>query len=484
LKSMSISKSDIQNRVFLRNILFIVGICVGSILSAFLFAAGYGLYGISTIIGVAILILCFRDFRLLVVLAMIAGANLGLISNRIAIKLPNGNSLFELRDVFLVLILVIGLIKGHRYLIELIKTPFVISGLLIVSLVPMAVVVGILNKGETIEIAREAYTLGLWILPWVIAANIRDKQSIVILIKWILVVGSLVALGAVAEVLSGNALRLVSNVYTPGIGGLIQRAIPDGNVYFTLTSALAMAFLIRKDRIPGLPIWVMYVICILMLGTSFLILMRTTIVTFVITALILVIFNLFNFKRTNITKILLIFLLGGIILIMIFNYFVRVGGQYWTQVTMNRFLTTISGISNNGRIYEMGYVFRILSSSPFWGVGLGAPYRDLYLGEAINPNLYLVHDIYGFFLVKMGLPGLLVFLNFNIAAIRSFFFNIKRKSSDSTIGLALSIGIIGMLIQAIAGNVFGSIQGLPIAMVVVGLLISYSRLQEQADDVS
>ena len=88
-----------------------------------------------------------------------------------------------------------------------------------------------------------------------------------------------------------------------------------------------------------------------------------------------------------------------------------------------------------------------------------------------------IHNIANFFLIKMGIVGLIPFILFIIAVLKSFKQNLLfHRIEQNIFGVCLSLGLIGLLIQSFVGNVFCLIQTSLPPLLIVGLVVSNERI--------
>ncbi len=101
----------------------------------------------------------------------------------------------------------------------------------------------------------------------------------------------------------------------------------------------------------------------------------------------------------------------------------------------------------------------------------------------INDDGTFCHNFIGFCVVKLGLPGTLAFLFFSFAILnRVFRYALGRCDAGLRLyGLALSGGLLQLVILAQASNVFGDIRQLPVAAIATGLLVAFELLPRRQE---
>lgn len=156
--------------------------------------------------------------------------------------------------------------------------------------------------------------------------------------------------------------------------------------------------------------------------------------------------------------------------------------------------TTIKSASLEWRVYETGAALRSIQAHPMLGVGLGNSYRNLTLvqgevsggwagqtGEERTRFTRFVHNSYLYIAVKMGLPGLLLFLWF---ALCSCIFGWKAyiRAVDKTykgIILAVLAGFLGLLQWSIFHVQLMQVESTVVIGLVVGLIGAIAYLDDK-----
>jgi hypothetical protein len=430
------------------------------------------------------IILRLWRFEVLVALLMFSLTNFAMVSNKIAVKLPDGDSLFEIRDVLIIIVIAVGIIKGQKYLVAAARHPLIWPGLVIVALLPFAAALGFINNGDPLLIAREMFSSSGWLIAWVVAANVRDPKTLRTLTTFMILMGLLVAVGASIEIFSGASIAIVSAAGRGTIFGPLVRTTPDGWLFMTIAQLfVAVAWLTsgKWGRFGSSALAVIF----LVLGISMLLTqIRIMLLTFLMALFFFSILCMVsNPKLIGLRKAALVLFLVMVILVAAVQLLKYLAEEpFWVEVATERYLTFYRDVG--GRVYELTHAVKAWEGSPFTGIGLGVRYRD-DLPFFVTDTGTGVHNILGFYLLKLGLLGLVLFLVFCIQVIRTLlrFVHYRQLSETNVAGLGLSTALVGVLIVAQSGNVFGAIQGLPIAAIAIGLLVSYERLASQAANV-
>lgn len=424
------------------------------------------------------------DFPSLVICMLAVSANLGMVNKYVAIKLSDGTNLLALREVLVLLVLVIGIMRGRRYLKTAAQSWLIWPGIAIVALLPLGALAGFFNNGSIlVEIARDTYSLSIWLIAWVIAANVRDMRTSVRLSKALVVIAGLVVIGAIIELRTG--IKLVSSQPESFLFESITRSTPDGTILIITAIPIILICLIFSKKKILMNRWTLIGWLTLLAAFTFVSQIRTIYIAVAIWVTIFLVFLLFSPRRRRAVRLSLFILFFGLVALGVFQIFSKTVGVDKAEQIIERYVAvikpaTFTAIDNAGnRLWETEQAFIAWRRSPVWGVGLGTPYRDALLFYPNDPCLW-AHNVLAHYAVKLGALGLGLFLLFCFAAFRSLYSSLKENSVLSILGIALASAVVIQIIAAFAMNVFGMIQQFPIAAVVVGLLAAQQRLLVEA----
>jgi O-antigen ligase len=428
------------------------------------------------------MLLSLRYFNLLLACLLITAANLGMVSNKIAIKMSTGQNLFEIRDVVIITMILLGALRGHRHLLAAARSPVIWPGLGIVVLVPIAASVGFMRGGIPIVIAREAYVLGLWGLAWIIAANSWDIRAVERAAGLVVVTGVLVGIGAAIEVFTGNAVQLVSSIQA-SLTSTLARALPDGAVALLIAAVFCYVSFITYEAPRTWRCFILAVVFLVLCVAVLVSQMRGVAISLAGAMLVFHIASWIGGRGAE-------YLVRGTAIVTLFAvtalvaYFLvrETAGQRRAEFAVERHAAVFGDRSTQGRRYEVEAAIRAWESSPVLGKGLGVPYRAALPGSfglsVERDSRTDVHNSLAYLVLKLGLPGLALFLAFAVNVFRTLLLYVRLRDAGRVtgIGLPLATAIVSLLILSMAGTVFGTVLGMPITVVAVGLLASHLGL--------
>lgn len=472
--------------MFTITVLLVIATAIIGIVSGF----GYGKYLLLSLLLVSSVIFAFKSYANFLILLVFISSNIGLISQNFSIQMANGNNLVELRDLIILLGIVVGVVKGRKNIAGALRHPLVWAGCLICLIAFIGMIVGFFNNGDTITIVKEFYTLECWVIPLVVVANINTRKEIDRIFIWLIIIGFMVVIGADIEALTNNAVHLVSSYSVGSVGTnfssqSLSRSIPEANSMIAFTALVLFVYIVTSS---GNPLNknirnLMVLLLIFILLSSFYIQLRTSVAVFCLGMLIYVFF-LKKIERVNIKKILLLALLVVMIVISVVALYKILSNSVSSnvaEVSLQRFKNLIVNIEKDGRIIEYPFVFNIFIHHPLFGIGFGSDFRSTDLILKYGEPSATIHNCFSWFLIKMGILGVIPFTIFAIASVKSFIRNLRlQKKTQNLCGIALSLGLIGLLIQSLVGNVFALIQSVPIAMVIVGLVAANENEVERS----
>ncbi len=470
--------SSIGNQVLLPAWL-LFSLFVGAIAATFT-SLGTAAFIAAALVTPPALILVARawSFERLTIVTLVVLSNILLIHKVIAIHSANGDNLLGIRDICLMAILAAGLYKGRDRIFSVAKHPLVWPGIVLAFLLPEALVFGRVNGASFMDGAREAFTLSMWVLPLVVAANIRSREYLRILFKTFEVLGLLISIGVILEVGSFGALQLVSTLREQVAGQLLMRVFPDAWPFMTFACISAIVGILAKQNV-------------LRNATLFLITMAAIILTLqrgmpVVTVggITLLILLLVLSKNPDLRPHRALIPAASFVLL------IAAGALIADQISpfLNDWLSRRFGEQAiqdlSGREYEMRMVKEAFVASPIAGRGLGARYRDplpesLVFDTGAQDDGTFCHNIEGFLFLKLGLPGLFAFLAFAMAImIRFWRYCFGYYDSEARrFGIVITTTFVIWLVFAQTANVFGDIRCLPICGFAAAMLAALELLE-------
>jgi len=469
----------IQNRFVLASILIVI--CTSPLVFATLGPKAAMVIAAAIIAPAILWTIRIWEFEKLVFTLMLVLSNVFIIHKAIAIHLANGDNLFGIREVSLGAVIGVGLWRGRDQLAYFARQPVILPGLLTIALLPSAALFGFIYGGSPLIIARETFTFSMWILPLVIASNIRTTKEVNQYTKYFVTFGMIVAVGSALEIASLGSFHIVST-YQQKFFGIMIRNFPDGWVMMEGAWVFGFVAFLLRDRVAA---WSGVVV--LMTISSLFTQIRVMPLAFVCTAIVVALLGMFGKARDRIARRSLIAVVSCLGMILGALLIVSVVYPELKELAVDRYSSL--GDDSSGRLYELSRVASVVQKHPLTGTGLGVRYReDLpLLGDDEEANRLfaadtgtLVHNIFGYYLVKFGIPGILLFIRFVIAALVSLVrFAIRTCDANTKLaGLGLSAPVFSMIVIAQSGNVFGDIRQLPVAGIAVGILAAHIRLTQ------
>jgi O-antigen ligase len=444
----------------------------------FVLASGYapfaGLAFLMIASPVPLLLYDFWSFPRLLYLLFFLLSNIGIINHIIAIKRSNGDNLVGIRDLTIVVVIVVGLIRGAKEVRFAAGDQLLKPGLLIVALLPLAALLGWMRDGNPLTILQEMFAIGCgWLLALVIAANVKDWQTLKRLTNFSALLGAIVAAGSMIEILSLNRFQIVSSYQALMFYETLARNWPDGFVYMFATWTLAAVLLIvSRKRLAWAAVTVFITLSFLLTQ------MRSVILALVIAMVIMSFLSLgshwFKVRGLIAVGILLIVAVGVTV-----SMLSRMADSDFGSWAVERYENTFEDAAS--RLYELEMVTESIQRHPFAGTGLGVAYRDPLpelSGDRIDKDGgTFVHNILAYFLLKLGPLGLVCFLAFAWRVLKTIrlLFRVREPTEPVFYALAICALLLCTLLQGQAGNIFADIRQMPIVSVMLGLLISTLR---------
>lgn len=421
-------------------------------------------------------------FTYLVISLLVLSSNLGLVNNIISIQASDGGNLVGLRDVVILLVLLVGILRLPRQGRTASGNRLAQISLVVVLLTPVAALVGLLFGGGPLSVARESVTMCGWLLAFVLGTNLRSRQSLQLVVKAMVIIGLLVAIGVFVEAVSIGEIRLVTPADEVASTG---RSTPSGWPVMMLSASLALVYFFYDCKASGKSRWFYFTTWVLILVASFLTLSRTLIVGLAASSVMLLIFILFSNRHfVRWPRVLLVLALIPTTLSITFLFGERIIRTDFTDYFVARYSVfasmnaAIEYSQEDTRRAELELGLQRFLASPVHGVGLGSQYREAALGSyGKGDPATFIHNIFGFFLFRYGPLGLLLFLMLILGVLRSLHLALRDTSELAPMGVGLAVGMVNLLAGALFGNVFATSYGAPIAMAALGCLVAYEEMR-------
>jgi hypothetical protein len=414
-----------------------------------------------------------EPYTLLIVCVLITSANLGLINRVVSLKSTADENVLGLRDVFVALALVFGVFVGRGK--SVFRNGLVRVALGILLLVPIATAVGFANYAARMALAASAATMATWAFAPILGRYLQNPDRLLAVSRMIVIIGVLVAAGVFIEVLSGGQFALV----TPATDSLARsmRSTPTGWPTMMLASSI-LAVLVLSDR--GVPsrtqfqriVWLGLILMASLLTQSRTLLAGISLALAVYLAVAAV-------RRPSLIRWGYL-VVASAVSVAVFPLVFVLGASASRSDFSGRFVDRYSVFTSSdaaavqmerdGRVQEAAVVFEDrFPESPLLGFGLASPYRE-------GKPWTIVHDIYAFFLLRFGLPGLLLWVIFVLLVLRSVFRSVRNETRLGLLEQALSVGMLNLVICATFGNIFGEPYCIQQAMIGLGCLIACQEM--------
>jgi O-antigen ligase len=424
--------------------------------------------------------------RMLTFALLVASSDLFLVNNRVSLQTESGGNLVGIRDLLVAMLLVLGFFGAPLPIWSRLlgRSPYLNLCKVVLFLTCIAGALGLYNSGPPLFVAQEFVTMFAWALPLAVAPVLCHPRHLSKLTWAVKYLGLLISIGVFAEIYFGMQIKFVTSHDVRGQ----MRPTPTCWPLIMLSATVVMVELFDsapsslKAKLTNLTIgFVTIVACFLTQS-------RTLFVGLAAGALFYFLATVLRGKRGIRTGWLLLSV-GMLPLIWLS---VAMAGEKLIRTDFVSYITarfSVFGDAESVAKYEQGdsrrremeFALENAYRSPVLGIGLGVPYRDkLYTDIAIgSPGAdaaVMVHNIYGHFIVKYGIIGLLAFLIFNLLVLRSLVRAVRDESSMGRIGTILCVGLVNLIACASFGNVFGMPYMVQVAMVWLGGLVAYEAV--------
>lgn len=425
-------------------------------------------------------------FSTLVILLLIASSNLGLVNVRLAIKAQDGGNLIGIRDIFLALALGLGILMLLKKSHTAVRNPLSKITLLVALMTPIAAMVGILNAGQPLLVARDFVTMMGWLLAYLVGTHIRTKNALKALCHALLWIGFLVAIGVIVEAATQGYWRLV----TPSdVVSSTGRSTPSGWPFMMISASLIVARLMLDLKLSRWDFLLHFSVLCFILVASLLTQSRTLLVGLAVGFIaFLVVALLVRGRTVKLTTLVALLSIIPVVAATTFALGERLIRTDFTDRFIARYaiLSSIDSLveysEEDTRRTEIELGLHRYVRSPLLGVGLGSPYREeisTYFGQ--EDAAVLVHNVFAFFLFRYGPLGLILFAMLIVRIASSLREALNDDSDLGISGAGIAMGLVNLAACSIFGNVFASTYGMSAALVSIGLLVAY---EEQRVEVS
>jgi O-Antigen ligase len=404
---------------------------------------------------------------LVVFALLIASSNIGLINRHAALQSDTGSNLLGIRDVSVALVLTFGLmVYKLRF-----KNRFTNIILMIVALTPLAALLGLANEAPMAAVLIDGVNMFSWLIAIVVAQHFRTAERLHVLQFAITVVGILVALGVFYEAMTGIA------VVTPDLKDVLtnKRSTPSGYVTMMLAYSIIFASLMSKANASPIKQTFLVGMIGVIVWATLLTQSRTMMVGMVVSSLVFVGASLFVESKN--VRWVYVFLIVSVCAMVVFAI-LSLGNSIFRQGFDRYFLDRLSiksfqiEIAEGQRYNEVRKIIsEHLAESPIFGKGLGT----YYFGEYRRATA-IVHSSIGFWLLRYGIIGGLIWTYFVIQIFSSMNAALRDASTDAGYGRGFALGMLNLVVCAFAGNIFGVTYGVQQAMIGLGCLMGYQAI--------
>ncbi len=388
----------------------VLGVSLG--LAAFFGGPLLVLAGLAAILGI-VLAFTRPEWLILLFLAMVAQVIPGRFNPYLRL---GGRGLYPTDLILLLLIGVIfvRLIAERGYRVP--RSPLNLPMLWFLGAVIIGVLTAVRTQGISFSVTTfEARFLLYYSIFFVVTGLIRTKAQLTWLVKGLLVVGALAALGMIVQTILGRSV-LDQNVLT--VNETTGSGLSVARIYLPGTTGAYAAFMVSLCllALPGMARFrPLGIFLLLITGGALLVSLNRNLI--LSSALGLVVL-LFVIRRQGWSTLATNAVLAcGVALLAIALLAVGPSGERLVAY-VSVFISRLSSLSSGQalspsdtllwRLNEYHFAVPIILSHPIFGIGAGTPYRPpFYPGDNLES---FIHNAYAWLLLKTGLLGLTAYL--------------------------------------------------------------------------
>jgi hypothetical protein len=409
-------------------------------------------------------------------LLLVGSSNIFLINRRISIQNGSEQNLVGLRDVALVALIVVGM-PSSKKLLELMRLGAIKVCLGVVGLTLAAAVYAILSDRPLSQVANELAGLIAWVLPIIVAANLKTLSSIEQCHRMLVGLGIVVSILSLAEVVlkvplvTGVTADTVSRV-----GGINSRSTPSCWPLMIIAYGSLLIGLSARRSNSAIGVLTRAVALLIVTFALLMTQARTLLVGMVACLL-----GAMLIARTRRTRILLLGV--GLAMPLTLTVTAAIGTAVLTPQFADSYTRRYAVLMGIDAINEYapqdGRVAEIRSGLDHWsewlwvGKGLAASYRDQMYTDERHGGGQMAHNILLYFGTRFGVLGMALFLLFG-GAICSLLYRASHSPRPyNAVALCLGVDLVSLLVTSMFGNVFAMPYMAQVAMVAFGCLVAW-----------
>lgn len=438
------------------------------------------IFGIFLMASLGLAYVAWRSYGWALVIYCGAVSNIFLINSILGYKSGGEDNVFGLRDSFFLVLLVIGVLKKTPP-IKLVLSDYVLRSclyLFLLSLVSLSL--GYMRGADLVPTLKDFAVLAMWLFVPILVANLRTLKEISFVFRALLTLTILVGIGTIIEVASFGRIAIVSKFIAGNNIGSIPRVFPDAAILFAVgvVTSLYMLFCARAD-LSRSKMFFYSAVGLSSITASIFSGMRTHLAAGTLVAFIVIIFRIYSKRLPLFLVIAGMITVLGITSVQLGR---AVAGDSWAASSIGRFeqlfsskyLDDMAGVESDdesldGRLREVRAGIDSLQESPVIGLGAGVPYRSYiqFLGDTRTS----AHNIYLWFMVKGGMLAVSIFLYYQFGVFRTAMGAVRGNDEASILASCTALSLLAMSVSAIFGNVFGSPQTLPFALILTAIMV-------------
>lgn len=366
---------------------------------------------------------------------------------------------------------------------KLVHTPLDKPLLAFFTIALISTTIAVLQSSVDFESAMRSLRIIAYYLTYFVVTNlIREDQQLHLLLRGLSILGTVVAVGMIAQYTIGDSFFLlpgrVETLRTQGTTYAgITRILPPGQSLVLLALINSIAALIFDERST---FKLLYFIQIGLLGTAVVLTFNRSFWVSVAIAVIVLAYVTKALNRRRLIGLGLIILVLIVVVVMYASIEPRSQIAQLGTAFFERFLTlgrasTLQESSLEWRYVENEYVLPNILSQPLFGLGLGSQYRPFdpridYLGREWDARRY-IHNGHFWIMLKTGLLGYLSLATLSVIfLVRSFKY--WRQIPDPLMQgnvLSFTITYLGILVAAIVSPIFIQWFWTPVLGIMMGI---------------
>jgi hypothetical protein len=414
----------------------------------------------------------------LVVCLLAVSTNLGLVNRYVAIQNAQSEGILGLRDILMVPVILVGLCEiDGKPVLHSALSKIVLAFLF---LTPVAACTGYFFGARPYVLLGEFTTMATWSLALLMGQYLQDMRRLKAMCNIYIWLGILTSIGVFIEGASGGAIAIV----TPNTEALSStvRSTPTGWPMMMMASSCLSVSILQRSNNTRLATLLQLGLFGVIVVASLLTQSRTLLVGIFASSAIYFAFCVgLVFSRIPWPHVIAVGGLGVMSLPLVCFF-----GQNWLRADFqelfcDRYVVLLSSeaaqghLASEGRMLELEVIYsQCFWESPVFGFGLASPYMPI--DENYSSDYTLVHSAFGYFLLRYGPAGLLLWCLFIVAILRSVSHFVRSTGPLRQLGQAFSVAMLNMVICSFFGNEFAVPYGVQQTMIALGALIACHQL--------